>query len=186
MDVTTKGADRSDTRLIKRYANRKLYDTQESRYVTLQQIAEFIREGHDVRIVDNRSKEDLTNVTLAQIIYEEEKSADSGDSRTSLLSFIQTGRDKLITSLPKFPFMGKDDKDASEDKRKDEEVDYRSISDDQVKAFLGTAMGHVQQLQNEVKRLEERIVELEARLEPASDAAGENNGKDEGSGAATD
>ena len=160
MDVTTKGADRSDTRLIKRYANRKLYDTQESRYVTLQQIAEFIREGHDVRIVDNRSKEDLTNVTLAQIIYEEEKSADSGDSRTSLLSFIQTGRDRLITSLPKFPFLGKDDKDASASEEKpkdDEEVDYRSISDDQVKAFLGTAMGYVQQLQGVVKGLEARI-----------------------------
>lgn len=63
----------SEARVIKRYANRKLYDTQHSRYVTLEQISEMIRAGEDVKIVDNKSKEDLTSVTLAQIIFEEEK-----------------------------------------------------------------------------------------------------------------
>jgi polyhydroxyalkanoate synthesis repressor PhaR len=63
----------SETRVIKRYANRKLYDTQRSRYVTLDQIADMIRAGEDVKIVDNNSKEDLTAITLAQIIFEEEK-----------------------------------------------------------------------------------------------------------------
>ena len=63
----------AETRLIKRYANRKLYDTQRSRYVTLDQIAEMIRSGEDVKIVDNASKEDLTSITLTQIIFEEEK-----------------------------------------------------------------------------------------------------------------
>src|SRR5262245_39617313 len=62
-----------DTRVIKRYANRKLYDTQRSKYVTLDQIADMIRSGEDVKIVDNNSKEDLTTVTVAQIIFEEEK-----------------------------------------------------------------------------------------------------------------
>jgi polyhydroxyalkanoate synthesis repressor PhaR len=62
-----------ETRIVKRYANRKLYDTQRSRYVTLEQIAEMIRSGEDVRIVDNNSKEDLTAITLTQIIFEEEK-----------------------------------------------------------------------------------------------------------------
>lgn len=60
-------------RIIKRYSNRKLYDTDESRYVTLLEISEMIKEGIEVRIIDNNSKEDLTTVTLAQIIYEEEK-----------------------------------------------------------------------------------------------------------------
>ena len=59
------------TRIIKRYANRKLYDTQESRYVTLDQISHMIRAGEDVQVLDNNSKEDLTSVTLAQIIFEE-------------------------------------------------------------------------------------------------------------------
>lgn len=60
-------------KLIKRYTNRKLYDTERSCYVTLDEIAEMVREGEDVRIVDNRTGEDLTTVTLAQIVYEEEK-----------------------------------------------------------------------------------------------------------------
>jgi polyhydroxyalkanoate synthesis repressor PhaR len=64
---------RKDPRVIKRYTNRKLYDTVESRYVTLEEVAGFIKAGAEVKIVDNRSKEDLTSVTLAQIIFEEEK-----------------------------------------------------------------------------------------------------------------
>jgi polyhydroxyalkanoate synthesis repressor PhaR len=63
----------SEPRVIKRYSNRKLYDTQSSRYVTLEQIADLVRGGEDVRIVDNNTKEDLTSITLAQIIFEEEK-----------------------------------------------------------------------------------------------------------------
>ncbi len=64
---------RKDPKVIKRYTNRKLYDTVESRYVTLEEISEMIKAGSEVKIVDNRSKEDLTSVTLAQIIFEEEK-----------------------------------------------------------------------------------------------------------------
>ncbi len=71
---TSAGAEqRKDPKVIKRYTNRKLYDTVESRYVTLEEIAEMIKAGAEVKIVDNRSKEDLTSVTLAQIIFEEEK-----------------------------------------------------------------------------------------------------------------
>ena len=62
-----------EPKVIKRYTNRKLYDTVESRYVTLDEIADMIKGGAEVKIVDNRTKEDLTSVTLAQIIFEEEK-----------------------------------------------------------------------------------------------------------------
>jgi polyhydroxyalkanoate synthesis repressor PhaR len=65
--------DKKDPKVIKRYTNRKLYDTVESRYVTLDEIAQMIKGGAEVKIIDNRSKEDLTSVTLAQIIFEEEK-----------------------------------------------------------------------------------------------------------------
>jgi polyhydroxyalkanoate synthesis repressor PhaR len=60
-------------RLIKRYGNRKMYDTRASRYVTLDGIANLVRAGEDLRIVDNDSGEDLTALTFAQIIFEEEK-----------------------------------------------------------------------------------------------------------------
>lgn len=62
-----------EPKVIKRYTNRKLYDTVESRYVTLDEIAEMVKQGVEVKIIDNRTKEDLTSVTLAQIVFEEEK-----------------------------------------------------------------------------------------------------------------
>jgi len=64
---------RKEPKVIKRYTNRKLYDTVESRYVTLDEIAQMIKGGAEVKVLDNRTKEDLTSVTLAQIIFEEEK-----------------------------------------------------------------------------------------------------------------
>src|SRR5262249_40601618 len=85
----------AETRVIKRYANRKLYDTQRSRYVTLDQIAEMIRWGEDVRIVDNNSKEDLTSVTLAQIIFEEEKRQKSFLPLGAMRSIIQHGGEAI-------------------------------------------------------------------------------------------
>jgi polyhydroxyalkanoate synthesis repressor PhaR len=80
-----------DTRIIKRYANRKLYDTEHSRYVTLDQISEMIRNGDDVKIVDNKTKEDLTTVTLAQIIFEEEKKQRSFLPLGAMRNIIQSG-----------------------------------------------------------------------------------------------
>ena len=59
--------------VIKRYSNRKLYDTQESRYVTLEEIEEMIRAGREIAVVDAGSGEDLTSVTLTQIILENER-----------------------------------------------------------------------------------------------------------------
>ena len=85
----------TETRVIKRYANRKLYDTQRSRYVTLDQIADMIRCGEDVKIVDNNSKEDLTSVTLAQIIFEEEKKRKSFLPLAAMRNIIQSGGESL-------------------------------------------------------------------------------------------
>jgi polyhydroxyalkanoate synthesis repressor PhaR len=81
--------------VIKRYANRKLYDTQRSRYVTLDQISEMIREGEDVQILDNNTKEDLTSVTLAQIIFEEEKRQKSFLPLHAMRHLIQSGGESI-------------------------------------------------------------------------------------------
>jgi len=59
--------------VIKRYSNRKLYDTQESRYVTLEELEGLIRAGKEISVVDVSTGEDLTSVTLAQIILENER-----------------------------------------------------------------------------------------------------------------
>ena len=60
-------------KVIKRYQNRKLYDTSDSCYVTLEDIAEMVKLGEDVQIIENTTKEDITSITLAQIIFEEQK-----------------------------------------------------------------------------------------------------------------
>lgn len=56
--------------LVKKYGNRRLYDTEQSRYITLEELAESVRKGQDVRVVDDKTGEDLTTATLAQIIVE--------------------------------------------------------------------------------------------------------------------
>ncbi len=59
--------------LIKKYANRKLYDTQTSHYITLEGIADLVRDGHTIQVVDRDSGQDLTQVILSQIVLSEEK-----------------------------------------------------------------------------------------------------------------
>ena len=59
--------------LIKKYANRKLYDTRTSKYITLEGIAQLVREGNEITVVDRDNGQDLTQVTLSQIVLEEEK-----------------------------------------------------------------------------------------------------------------
>ncbi len=83
------------TVLIKRYPNRKLYNTEAKRYITLDSIAEMIREGTDVEVRDHDSGEDLTGITLSQIIFEHEK-RDSGYLPNILLAnLIRAGGDTL-------------------------------------------------------------------------------------------
>ena len=59
--------------LIKKYANRKLYDTRTSRYITLEGISQLVREGDDIQVVDRDSGRDLTPLILSQIVVGEEK-----------------------------------------------------------------------------------------------------------------
>ncbi len=90
-------------RTIKRYSNRKLYDTRQSRYVTLLQIAEMVRAGEDVQIIDNASKEDKTDVTLALIISEELKTRPRAIPLATLKALIRHRGGKLLTQLRDSP-----------------------------------------------------------------------------------
>jgi polyhydroxyalkanoate synthesis repressor PhaR len=90
-------------RIIKRYSNRKLYDTRESRYVTLLQIADMVRAGEDVQIIDNASKEDKTEVTLALIISEELKSQPRSVPLGTLRDLIHQRGEKLLSQLREGP-----------------------------------------------------------------------------------
>ena len=68
--------------LIKKYANRKLYDTQTSRYITLEGISRLVREGHDIQVVDRDTGRDLTPLILSQIVVSEEKLGDGDGAET--------------------------------------------------------------------------------------------------------
>ncbi|MBX3272638.1 MAG: polyhydroxyalkanoate synthesis regulator DNA-binding domain-containing protein [Sandaracinaceae bacterium] len=196
------------SRKIKRYANRKLYDTTDSRYVTLQQIAEHVRNGEDVRIIDNTTKEDLTNVTLAQIIYEEEKkSADAHRvaSVGTLRHLIQQGGEKLMDTLrggPVGKLIARKEGDSepplapapSEEVAEPEPAPRRSmffspkealdelqrLADDRIRGLIGHAISRVQALNDDVGRLHDRIEELEGKLVALQERVGaEVEGEDD-------
>ncbi|MCJ7659749.1 MAG: polyhydroxyalkanoate synthesis regulator DNA-binding domain-containing protein [Anaerolineales bacterium] len=77
--------------VIKRYSNRKLYNTDTKRYITLDGIAALIRSGHEVKVIDNETSEDLTAVTLTQIIFEQEKKQAGFLPRSVLTGLVQAG-----------------------------------------------------------------------------------------------
>ncbi len=176
-------------RVIKRYSNRKLYDTKDSRYVTLLQIAEMVRGGEEVQIIDNNTKDDLTEVTLAQIIYEEQKAHSRNVPLQTLRELIHQRTEKVLTELREGPIgrlipgtrdaaavEGEKDVKADSsskgpslvDQAKNTLEDWQHKIDERIKAVLPSIMPW-QQLEREVKRLSARVEELEARLKAKKD-----------------
>jgi len=77
--------------IIKRYPNRKLYHTQQKKYITLEGIAQLIRQGEEVQVLDHTTGEDLTAVTLSQIIFEQEKKQGGFLPQSVLAGLIRSG-----------------------------------------------------------------------------------------------
>jgi len=88
-------------KIIKRYQNRKLYDTDASCYVTLDEIAEMIQQGEEVAVVDNRNQKDITAATLTQIIFEKQKRSESPIPISTLRHIIQQGDGSFSAFLSK-------------------------------------------------------------------------------------
>ncbi len=84
-------------RVIKRYESRKLYDTEESRYVSLEDIARWVREGQEVQVVDNGTAEDVTAQVLTQIILDEGKRGTSFLPTELLHDLVRAG-EKAVAS----------------------------------------------------------------------------------------
>lgn len=81
--------------IIKRYPNRKLYDTASKQYITLEGIADLIRQGYEVQVIDNASGEDLTTITLTQVILELEKKKSGFLPHTVLTGLIRASESRL-------------------------------------------------------------------------------------------
>lgn len=89
-----------EIRIIKRYQNRKLYDTFQSCYVTLEEIAQIIRDGHEIQVIDNRTKNDITYMTQIQLLFDQErKSLKNGD--TELLKRVIRSPEGTLTGYIK-------------------------------------------------------------------------------------
>lgn len=153
--------------VIKKYENRRLYDTSRSRYVNLEEIARLIRKGHNVRIVDAKTGEDLTRSTLMQIIVEDNKAGSAGLPielmRQLIVASDQVGRDFLSWYL----------KSAFETYGKVQQSLRTGISD--LKETATSPIDSIRQLfrvpleskedDDEVAVLKKRLEELESRLE---------------------
>jgi len=185
-----------ERRVIKRYSNRKLYDTKDSRYVTLLQIAEMIRANEDVQIVDNATKEDKTDVTLALIISEELKTKPRGIPLATLKALIRHRGEKILTQLRENPIRRLITKDAADldespaeaeeapAQEGDEEAEvsggehpqkgiratleqWQHAIDDRIRAVVPN-FSVIHDLQQEIRRLSDRVAELEKRGGPPS------------------
>lgn len=182
MDTKPEAADAGERprRIIKRYSNRKLYDTKDSRYVTLLQIAEMVRGGEEVQIIDNNTKDDLTEITLAQIIYEEQKAHSRSVPLQTLKELIHSRTEKVLADLREGPIgrlipggvkgeekvevtPQKDSKPTLVDQAKEKLEEVQHQLDERIKAILA-GFRPLQQLQQEVRRLNERLEELERKL----------------------
>jgi polyhydroxyalkanoate synthesis repressor PhaR len=166
-------------RIIKRYSNRKLYDTKDSRYVTLLQIAEMVRASEEVQIIDNNTKDDLTEITLAQIIYEEQKAHSRNVPLQTLKELIHARTEKVLADLREGPIgrlipgakpgeekeevPTKEAKPTLVDQAREKLEEVQHNLDERVRSVLAS-FRPFQQLQQEVKRLNERIEDLEQRL----------------------
>lgn len=176
-------------KLIKRYSNRKLYDTERSCYVTLEEIAEMVREGEEVSIIDNKTGEDLTTVTLAQIVFEEEKRDRRLLPIQTLRMIIQSPseliqrlarpvtelREHTTTQVEKFRTRAQAQQDELVQPLKEfvesvqRKVDDMQVQIDQRVKDAVDALTHVPDLATEIVELKQQIQDLElriARLDP--------------------
>jgi polyhydroxyalkanoate synthesis repressor PhaR len=182
------GSPTPERRVIKRYSNRKLYDTKDSRYVTLLQIAEMIRANEDVQIIDNATKEDKTDVTLALIISEELKARPRGIPLATLKALIRQRSEKILTHLRDSPIRRliskehpEDGSEAGEAAPMPEEDDltgsethqkglratleqWQHAIDERIRAVLPN-FSTIRELQAELKKVSDRLGAIEKRLE---------------------
>jgi polyhydroxyalkanoate synthesis repressor PhaR len=146
-------------RLIKRYGSRKLYDTEESRYVSLEELAGWIRRGQQIRVIDNKTSDDVTPQTLTQIISEEGRKGTSILPNDLLHDLIRIGEQAVTSGV--------------------EQIQHRM--DRLVQASIDR-IGPVRRAREEMSRLRERLEELEgslAEIEVQRGDAGGTSSEDE-------
>jgi polyhydroxyalkanoate synthesis repressor PhaR len=160
--------------LIKKYGNRRLYDTAGSRYVNLDDLAAMVRAGKEVRVVDAKTGRDLTRVTLTQIITEDAKGKPTGLPLELLRQLIVASdemRQEFLMWYLKSAFETYEKLQNAVQNRLSEVQSAILSPVDMMKRFLGATASAPQRTEeeSEVQELRQRVAELEARLtEPRS------------------
>jgi polyhydroxyalkanoate synthesis repressor PhaR len=157
------------TILIKKYGNRRLYDTAGSRYVNLDDLAAMIRAGKDLRVSDAKTGRDLTRVTLTQIITEDAKGKPTGLPLELLRQLIVASdevRQEFLMWYLKSAFDTYEKLQSAVQSRLSEVQSAILSPVDMMKRFLSAASSPPQQAEQEsqVHALRERVAELEAQL----------------------
>ena len=155
--------------VIKKYGNRRLYDTAGSRYVNLDDLAQHVRAGREVRVVDAKTGQDLTRVTLTQIITEDAKDKPTGLPLELLRQLIIASDEVRQEFLMWYLKSAFDTYQKLQDtvQNRLSEVQSAVLSPvDMMKRFLGAATPATSALQpsKEVDSLRKRVAELEAQL----------------------
>lgn len=89
--MRNKGKNDSDAVVIKKYSNRRLYDSAEKKYITLEHISDLIKSGKEIQVIDTQTKEDITKLILIQTILENEKNKEDILPASFLYSIIKYG-----------------------------------------------------------------------------------------------
>ncbi len=148
---------------IKKYANRRLYDTSTSRYINLEDIATLVRNGKDVKVVDARTGEDLTRVTLAQIIMEDARDQPSGLPLELLRQLIvatdQVGREFVMWYLKS----AMNAYEKMQDTLQSGLSEVRSAALSPLELMRGFIRGKGDETTSELQTLRARLAKLEAR-----------------------
>jgi polyhydroxyalkanoate synthesis repressor PhaR len=154
--------------LIKKYGNRRLYDTAGSRYVNLDDLAAHIRGGRDVRVVDAKTGKDLTRVILTQIITEDAKDKPTGLPLELLRQLIIASDEVRQEFLMWYLKSAFDTYQKLQDtvQHRLSEVQSAILSPvDMMKRFLGAGPPARPGAETELERLRSRVAELESRLQ---------------------
>lgn len=163
-------------RTIKRYSNRKLYDTEEKRYITLDQIAELVQDSVDIRVIDNQSGEDLTTVTMSQILVEQEKKSRGSIPKSFLTDLIQRSSSSLVDYLKRTVTHLNDGtgnilSDAAIDERVDSLVQNGEILADEGNKLRADLKGRAKDYKTRLDDfIEKRVHDVLSRLNIASKA----------------
>jgi polyhydroxyalkanoate synthesis repressor PhaR len=88
--------------VIKKYANRKMYDTDDKRYVSLAQLSELIKQGEEVMVIDNRTGEDITAAVVSQLIGRDNQEDDKAVSSQLLMQLLRKGGGTLTDYAKKY------------------------------------------------------------------------------------